>query len=169
MDPIIILGVMLAAPVALLMWLRINASQVFLSLCLGNVLVQFIGRDAGAILGSASPKTHGVDPSLTYVNLFLLLLPVVLTAAIMIHSVKGRAKLLFNIFPAVSVGLLTALLAVPLLSKGLTGSLTQLPLWHELESLQALILTLGAMFSILSLWMQRSKGGHADKHAKSGH
>lgn len=166
MDPIVILGILLAAPIAALMWLRSNASLVFLSLCLGNVLVEFVGPDAATILSSASAKTYGTEPSLPYVNLILLLLPAVLTSVIMIRTVKGHAKLAFNLLPSISVGLLGVLLAVPLLSKGLTGSLTHLPLWHQLESLQTLILSLGAMFSLLSLWLQRSPGGHEAKHGK---
>lgn len=166
MDPLVILIILLAAPVAVLTWLRINASLVFLSLCLGNVLIQFVGPDAATILSSSSSKTHGAPESIGYVNLFLLLLPVVLTTVFMIHSVRGRAKLLFNLFPAISVGMLVTLLAVPLLSAGLTGSLTQLTLWHKLESLQTLIVSLGAMLSLLFLWMQRPKGGHEGKRSK---
>lgn len=166
MDPIVILVVLLAAPVIAIMWLKINASQVFLSLCLGNILVQFISADAAKILTSTSARTYGSEPSLAYVNLFLLLLPVVLTAVIMIHSVRGRAKLAFNLLPAVGVGLLGTLLAVPLLSAGLTGSLTQLPLWRELENLQTLILSISAMLSLLFLWMQRPKSHSDEKHGK---
>lgn len=163
-----ILIILLAAPLVLLMALRINAALVFLSLCLGNVLVQFIGPDAATILSSASARAPGTVPSsASYINLFLLLLPVVLTMFIMIHSVKGRAKLAFNMLPALGVATLGVLLAVPLLSAGLTGSITREPLWRELENLQTLILSLSTLLCLLFLWMQRPKGGHKDeKHHK---
>lgn len=157
MDPLIILIALLAAPVVIIMVLRINAAQIFLSLCLGNVLVQFIGQDAGTILASASARAPGISDSQSYINLALLLLPVVLTMLIMVHSVKGKAKLAYNFLPALGVGLLLTLLSVPLLSAGLTGSITNLALWRELENLQALILSVSTLLCLLFLWMQRPK------------
>lgn len=166
MDPLIILIILLAAPLILLIALRINAALVFLSLCLGNVLVQFIGPDAGTILSSGVARAPGgLPPNQSYINLLLLLLPVVLTMLIMIHSVRGKAKLAFNLLPAAGVSLLGVLLAVPLLSAGLTGSITQLALWSELENLQTLILSLSTLLCLLFLWMQRPKAHPEDgKH-----
>ena len=43
--PTILLAAIVLAPAAVLLLLRINAALVFLSLCLGNVLVQFTFRD----------------------------------------------------------------------------------------------------------------------------
>ncbi len=165
MDPLIILIAMLAAPVVVIMALRINAAQIFLSLCLGNVLVQFIGQDAGVILSSASARTPGMPTNQSYVNLALLLLPVILTMLIMIHSVRGGAKLAYNLLPAIGVGLLLTLLAVPLLSAGLTGSITATSLWRELQNLQTLILSISTLLCLLFMWMQRPKAVKADsKH-----
>lgn len=164
MDPLIILVILLAAPVLVLMWLRVNAAIVFLSLCLGNVLVQFIGPDASTILASASARPPGVTAGQPYVNYFLLLLPVVLTTFIMIHSIKGKAKLAFNLLPAAGVSMLGVLLAVPLFSSGMTGPIMQLPLWKELENLQVLVLSITAMLAMLFLWMQRPKA--ITEHAK---
>jgi len=166
MEPLYILIALLALPVIALMVLRINASLVFLSLCLGNVLVQFVSHDAGLILFSAAARAPGhVPASQAYINLALLLLPVVLTSIIMIHSVKGP-KLAFNFLPALGVGVLLTLLAVPLLSAGLTGSITGLPLWDTLLSLQTLVLSVTTMLCLLFLWMQRPKRHSEDKDSK---
>lgn len=157
MNPFIILIILLAAPLLVLMALRINAAITFLSLCLGNVLVEFIGPDAGTILGSPVARAPGVTlAGQSYINLVLLLLPVVLTMLIMIHTVKG-AKLAFNILPAIGVSVLGVLLAVPLFSAGLTGAITQLVLWHKLEALQSLVLSVTTLLCLLFLWMQRPK------------
>lgn len=166
MDPLYILILLLAVPLVVLMVLRINAALVFLSLCLGNVLVQFIGSDAGTILTSATARAPGsTPPGQSYINLILLLLPVVLTMVIMIHSVRGKARLAFNFLPAIGVSTLGVLLAVPLLSAGLTGSITSLPLWRELENLQTLILSISTLLCLLFLWMQRPKAHKDDgKH-----
>ncbi len=167
MDSNIILIALLIAPVLLLMILRINAAMVFLSLCLGSVLVQFVGPDAATIVSSTSAHSNAVPPpSLQYVNLVLLLLPVVLTTLIMIRSIKGHGRLLFNLLPAAGVGALVALLAVPLMSAGLTGSITHLPLWTELQNLQTLIISVSTLLALLFLWMQRPKASHGDKHGR---
>jgi hypothetical protein len=167
MNPLFILVALLVAPLLVLMVLRINAAIVFLSLCLGNVLVQFIGGDAGVMLASSVARAPGVAPSSqSYINLVLLLFPVLLTMLIMIHTVQGP-KLAFNILPSIGVCVLGVLVAVPLLSAGLTGSITHLTLWHKLEALQSLVLSVTAMLCLLFLWMQRPKS-HKDegKHHK---
>lgn len=166
MNANIMLLAILLVPVILLMVLRINAALIFLSLCLGDVLVQFVGNDAGAILSSSSAHTHGLPSSQSFVNLGLLLLPVVLTALIMIHSVRGGARLTFNLLPAIGVGLLGTLLAVPLLSAGTTGAITHLPLWHQIVNLQTLILGASTLLTLLFLWMQRPHAPKGDKHGK---
>lgn len=169
MNPTILLAAILAVPIIVLMALRINAALVFLSLCLGNVLVQFIGPDAGTILSSTSAHTAAmagkVTASQSYVDVVLLLLPVATTMVIMIRSVHGRAKLAFNVLPAIGVGLLTALLAVPLLSVNMTSSITALPLWRQLNNLQTLILGVSTLLCLFFLWMQRPKAAHDEgKH-----
>ena len=155
MNSQLILIALLAAPVLILMILRINATQVFLSLCLGAVLVQFVGPDAATIVSSTHARGSGVPSSQYFVNLVLLLLPVVLTTIFMIHSVRGKARLAYNLLPAIGVGALVALLAVPEMSDGLTGSITHLPLWTELENLQTLIISVNTLLVLFSLWMQR--------------
>ena len=42
-------------------------------------------------------------------------MPVVVTISIMIHTVKGNSKVLLNLLPAAGLGLVGALLIVPLL------------------------------------------------------
>ncbi len=162
MNSNVILIALLVAPVLLLMILRVNAAQVFLSLCLGSVLVQFVGLDAATILASTSAHSTGVPSSQAFVNLVLLLLPVVLTTVFMIRSVKGKARLAYNFFPAVGVGTLVTLLAVPLMSAGLTGSITHLVLWTKLQNLQTLIISVNTLLALLFLWMQRPKAAHND-------
>lgn len=165
MNPLIILVALLAVPLVLLMALRINAALVFLSLCLGNVLVQFIGPDAGTMLASTSARAvHSIAPGQSYVNLFLLLFPLVLTALIMIHTVKG-AKLALNFLPAVGVSVLGVLLAVPLLSAGMTEAIMHLTLWNKLQSLQSLVLGLTTLVCLMTLWISRPKA-HKEEAGK---
>lgn len=157
MDPQMILIALLAIPVVLLFVLRVNASVVFLSLCLGAVLVQFVGPDASTIASSFGSRTPGANANQSTVNLVLQLLPVVLTTIIMIHSVKGKAKNMLNLLPAIGVSALLALLTVPLLPYSLTSDIMRLPLWRELENLQTLIISVSTLLTLLFLWLQRPK------------
>lgn len=162
MDSQFILIGLLAVPVILLFVLRINAAFIFLSLCLGSVLVQFVGTDAATILGSFGSRTPGANANQSTINLVLQLLPVVLTTLIMIHSVHGKAKNAFNILPAIGVSALLTLLTVPLLPYNLTSDIMSTTLWRELENLQTLIISVSTLLTLLFLWMQRPRAHHEE-------
>src|SRR5580765_2533045 len=114
MSPELILIALMATPVVVLWLLRVNAALVFLSLCLGDVLVSFTAKDAVSIVSGASTSVHASD---AVIRLGLLLAPAILTILFMIGTVKGKKRFL-NILPAAGVGLLSALLVVPQLSPG---------------------------------------------------
>lgn len=149
------------------MVLRINAVLVFLSLGLGNILVQFVAEDADSFMTilQSSQVTQPVEPTSNMIKLILLLLPVILTALFMIKTVKGP-KLFLNILPAAGVGLLGALLVVPLLSPGLAGEIMSSYLWLEASKAQNLIVGSSAIICLFVLWLQRPKSGGEDKHGK---
>lgn len=157
---------MIAVPVVLMMMLRINAALVFLSLCLGSVLATYVAEDAGFLMtlfANDVPQAGSVTDS--SIKLALLLLPVVLTAVFMIRTVRGP-RLALNILPAIGVGLLGALLIVPLLPPGVSNGITSLPLWTEVTNMQDLIVGASALLCLLVLWMQRPKTGGEGKHGK---
>jgi hypothetical protein len=160
MTPEVTLGAIVLVPVVLLMLLRINATLVFLSLCLGNVLVQFVAPDANSFFQLfAASVPEGVDTGNDTVKIILLLLPAVLTAIFMIRTVRGKAKLLLNVLPAAGVGLLGALLVVPLLPSGLSTNIVDSSLWEQTLKAQNLIVGTSALVCLLVLWLQRPKAG----------
>lgn len=164
MTPLVVIGVIAAAPVIALTVLRVNATLVFLSLCLGAVLVQFVGPEAASTVGIL--MSDGTTNQ-SLISLFLLFTPAVLTTIFMIRTVKGHTKQILNFLISIAVGSLVMLLAEPQLSDGIRGTLAATPIWFYLQKLQVLIITLGAIFSLLFLWLQRPKH-HADdgKHHK---
>lgn len=167
MSPEVTLGAIVLLPVIALMVLRINAALVFLSLCLGNILVQFVAPDANSFLTLFSAKVpNGVDTGNDTVKLVLLLLPVILTAIFMIRTVGGSGKLALNLFPAAGVGLLGGLLVVPLLPPGLSHSIVNASLWTQVQRTQDLIVGVSALICLLVLWLQRPKTGGHGKHGK---
>jgi hypothetical protein len=159
MSPNLVLITLIAAPVALLMILRINAALVFLSACLGSVLLQFIAQDASDFTSGA-----GMQLGSETVKLVLLLVPVVLTTVFMVRTIRGGGRLMLNVLPALGVGLLLSLLIVPLLPKNLAQDILTAPLWSEVENAQDLIVGISAMVCLLFLWMMRPKAG--EKHGK---
>lgn len=157
----ILLIAAVAVPVAALTFLRVNAVLVFLSLCLGEVLVHYVAGNANSMLTLFAP--HLSSNMLSMVQVVILLLPVVLTAIFMIGTVHGHGKIVLNILPASGVGLLGALLTVPLLPAGQRFSLESLPLWSQLSRLQALIVGVSAIIGLLFLWAQRKRLGASSK------
>jgi hypothetical protein len=161
------LGIIVLAPIALLMLLRVNATLVFLSLCLGDVLVQFVAPDANSFFQLFSAHVPaGIDKGNDTVKIILLLLPVLLTAVFMIRTVRGGPKLLLNVLPAAGVGLLGSLLVVPLLPPGLSHNIVHSSLWDQLQKAQNLIVGASALSCLLVLWLQRPQAGgkHGKKH-----
>ena len=143
----------LLIPVLVLGVLRINAVMVFLSLCLGEILVTYVAKDPASFIAFISP--HKDTLSTATMELGILLAPVVLTSVMMLWSVKGRWKVMANILPSVGVAVLLSLLAVPLFTPGLRGTIEAEPLWQQLERLQPLIVGVTAIISMVFLWMQR--------------
>lgn len=153
MSHMIFLIAVLAIPALALTILRINAVMVFMSLCLGDVLVRYVASDANSMLKLFFPNVSPISTS--SIQLIVLLLPVVLTSVFMLFSVRGQGKAIMNILPAVGTGLLMALLVVPLLPLGTRFAIESQPLWHQLSKLQALIVGVSAIIGLFFLWAQR--------------
>ncbi|HVV66928.1 MAG TPA: hypothetical protein VHB72_02555 [Candidatus Saccharimonadales bacterium] len=168
MSPELTLAAIVIIPAVLLMVLRINAALVFLSLCLGNVLVQFVASDASTWLTtfSSSHTTTVVTTTNSNIKIALLLLPAILTAIFMVRTVKDGPRLLLNLLPAVGVGLLGALLIVPLLSPDLSHNIIASKLWWNAQQAENLIVGGSAIVCLIVLWMQRPKTGSSGKHHK---
>ena len=143
----------LVIPILVLTILRINAALVFLSLCLGYVLVDQVANDANSLITYLAPNANSISAA-TW-RLIMLFAPMILTCVIMIFSIKGKVKTLLNILPAAATGVLGLLLAVPLMTPGLRGTITHQALWTQLNRAQALVIGLGAFISLIFLWTQR--------------
>jgi hypothetical protein len=143
----------LVVPLIVIAILRINAAMLFLSVCLGYVLVELVAKDANSLISFVAPKAGSL--SQTSWQLAMLLLPVILTSVIMIFSVKGRIKVMLNMLPAAATSVLLVLLVVPLCTPGLRYALQSEAVWQQLNRGQAAIVGVGAFISLLFLWTQR--------------
>jgi len=166
-TPVITLAAIVLVPAILLMVLRINAALVFLSLCLGDVLVQFVANDTSNFLTLHANQVpqQAANAGGNTVKLVLLLLPVALTAVFMVRTIRSHSRLILNVLPAAGVGLLGALLVVPLLPSGLGYNIINSSLWNQVTRAQDLIVGASALVCLLVLWLQRPKTG-GGKHGK---
>lgn len=151
----IFLIAMLAIPPVVLTVLRVNAVMVFLSLCLGDVLVQYVASDANSMLTLFAPNISPISTS--SIQIVVLLVPVILTTVFMMFSIHGHGKTILNLLPAIGTGLLLALLVVPLLPLGTRFAIEAQPLWHQLSKLQSLIVGFSAVIGLFFLWAQRRR------------
>lgn len=139
----------IAIPIVLVLLLRSNGPVVFLSLCVGALLVRFVGSDA-SLVGSALGNNASVASN--YSQLGLLLIPPILSLLILRRSIRGP-KALFNVLPAVAVGLVGVLLAVPLLPGGVQHSLTTTNGWSLLVHQQEIVVIASSLACLIVLWM----------------
>lgn len=163
MTPLVLFSIIVAAPIVLIMLTRVNAAMLFMSVCVGEVLVQYLGSDAATVVTAFS--SHGTQFSNSTIKIILLFLPAILTMIFMFHSVKGT-KLILNILPAIGTGLLLALLIEPLLSPSMQHTLGKESLWQNVTQARALIVGVSALISLFYLWFLHRKswsGGHGHK------
>jgi hypothetical protein len=167
MSPAVIVAAIVLVPIVVLMVLRVNAALIFLSLCLGSVLTTFLGPDVNDLLSLVSSHTSKtITASQSTAQLVLLAIPVVITLLFMIKSVPKGLKLIVNLFPAAGVGLLAALLIVPLLPVAAQGGITNSDLWHQVLQAQDLIVGVSSLLCLFALLSMRPKASHDEKHGK---
>jgi len=154
----------LAVPFAAMVLVRVNAAMVFMSLCLGTVLVEYVAGQADDLFHAFMP--HAGSVSTTTLSLMLLLAPAVLTSILTLFSVHGGAKFWLNFLPAAAASALAVLLAVPLLPGGLKNSFEAQSAWHIVSSSEALVIGMGGFMSLVFLWSQRRFFGGGDKHRR---
>ena len=164
-TPLVLIAAMVAVPALLLIILRINAAIVFLSLCLGSVLVEFVGKDTSSFLNLFSTNKLVMHFG---ASLVLLLLPVIFTMIIMIATVRGKFRVVMNILPAVAVGVVGLLLAEPYFTPGLQWTISNTMAWVELQKVQTLVVGVSSILSLLFLWLQRPKKSSKEEGGKHG-
>ncbi len=162
MNPLIVIGLIVAVPAILITLVGANAGMVFLSLCVGSLLSSFVGD---AALDMVQTLVSGYNPTTqAFVQLGLLLLPVLLTLLFLGRSVFGSSKLM-NLFPAILTGIMILFLAVPLLPEGTRYGIYGTQVWQEIIKYQALFIGAVCLFSLGQLW----SNGRPAKDKKSKH
>ena len=166
MASAILLLCIILLPIVVILLFKINASLVFLSICLGNLLTQFVASTANPLkrFFTSSPVINELHPN-DNCKLLLLLVPVIITMLAMLHSVKGNVLKIFNGIMALGAGLVGSLLVVPLLPTATAQSIVNSALWVQIANHQATIVSLSAALCLIGLWLQKAKKP-SGKHGK---
>jgi hypothetical protein len=123
-----ILAAFVLGPLLLTFLLKSNAALSFLALCAGFVVISFAGSDLQNLTGQLN---FSIDSSL--VNLFLLILPFVLTLLITRKSFSKKGGLVLHGLIALCAGALLALIGIPLLSESVRANFANSDLWTNLN------------------------------------
>lgn len=142
-----------------LLFLRVPSSIAFFSLLVGQLLATEAGADVYDFVGSLLRI-----PELRYIQITLLLLPLLLTILFLRGSVS-KAKLLIEIVPCLFVALVVLLLLYPLIpelqnaANNATG--------RKIEDLKGVIIIAASVSGLISAWASYPRH-HSGKHGKHG-
>jgi len=163
MTALIVIGLLVGLPILLTILLRVNAALVLLAVCAGSVLQQFAGNDVTTIVNSfsASASTNVSQ----FILLILLFLPAALTILFLKKSISA-SKLPFNVLPAIATGLISLLLAVPLLPGGIQANIVRTSEWSHVQQFQSALVGAAILVSFLTLWMTQKHHSKERKHRK---
>jgi len=121
--------------------------------------VKFVGNEAGLVGSAIGNNSNAVSQ---YFQLALLLLPAMLSAILMRKTLTGP-KMVFNIAPAVAVGVVGVLLAVPLLPYGPQIAITSLNGWTLLDKSREIVVVAGVVISMTVLWVTAPRSHKSSK------
>ena len=160
MAPVLVLGLFVGVPIALILLFRSNAAIIFLSLCVGDLLVHYVGTDA--ITAASNRVSANNLPSIVQIG--LLLLPAFLSLLLLRKSVSP-SKLPLNVVAAVGVGLVTAILVVPLLPGGVQANVVNNVWWTRAAPYQKWVIAGGSAVALIGVWFARGGSrAHSKKH-----
>lgn len=159
MLPLVVLGAIAVVPAILAILWRVNSIILFTSVAVGDLLVRYLGEDAGTLAQSFYKNFQTPMGA----KLALLFAPVVLTLLFGMHSLsKFRAVLHF--IPIIATGAVLALLTLPLLSLSFQASVYSSPFGPMIKNTQDLIIAGAAVTSLVVAWLTTQKSHHGKKH-----
>lgn len=164
MIPLIIIGLIVVLPIILALMRRVSSVLLFASLMAGALLLKFLGDDIGLAANAFIKGAQGP----MYVQLAILLLPVVLTLLLLKHSVP-TSKIALHFVPLLLTGLSIGVLALPMLPSDLQKEIFLTQPGNFLRLAQDDIVGAAVIFNLLLMWLSFRKehhGGHHGKHHK---
>ncbi len=159
MNELLILGGITVVCWIGLLLLRVPSSIALLSLLLGQLLANEASADVYSFLGSLFNVGQ-----LSYIQVALLLLPLLLTILFLRHRVP-KHKLAIEAFPALLLVALTMLLLEPLLP--VLSTLLNIASNDQLGAYKTIVVIAASVSGLLSAWLSYPKAhGHHKEHHK---
>lgn len=149
----IVLAAIVLAPAALTFLLKSNAAAGFLTVCMGFVLSVSVIGDLQHLLGQMD-----LSASESNIAVIVLTAPLLLTLLFTRRSAGSGIKYYLQLLAALCAGALLALSLDQIISWQAAGS----QLWEGLQSLQSVVIGVGAFLSLLLIWT--AKTPHTKKH-----
>jgi hypothetical protein len=161
MVPLLIVGLIAGLPVLLAIIFRVSAVFLFLSIAVGNLLVLYLGMEAGLVSGLVS--TNSSAPMVA--QLVLLFVPVILTLLLLRKSLP-KHKVLMHLLPLLACGFMLMAVALPLLPGGVQGDILASPAGPYFDNTQNLIVGSAALLVLLLTWLTHRSHELHPHHAK---
>src|SRR5690606_13699115 len=118
MEIQILLWGTLALPILLGVFFRAAGPHLFFALMAGELLGRYFGHDVAGVAANPAAERLGAASG----EIFLTIVPVVLTAFFMRHSVK-KSRLILHLIPYAITGVVLATFIFPLLPMDIQSSL----------------------------------------------
>lgn len=150
--PDIALAVVVFGPLALTYFLKSNAGLGFLALCAGFVLGTSIIGDLERLLSQKDLTLTG-----NTIGLILILVPFLGTLLFGRRTHSKGFMFVLQCAAAVCAGGLLALSLGPLLTTSAEFDITNSSLWDDLLNIQAGVIGVGALLSLLLVWSPNFK------------
>ncbi len=148
MDSLILLAVIAIVPVLLALLFRVSGVFLFLSVAAGNLLVLYLGDDAGLALGMI---VRGQNAHML-AQCILLLLPVGLSLFLLKRTLP-TSKVLLHVPLLVATGLTLAALSLPLLDSNAQEKVFANQYGALLRESQNIIVGVAAILTLLIMWL----------------
>lgn len=149
----ILLAALILGPLLLTLVLKSNAALGFLVLCTGFVLNTSVIGDLQHLLSQINLSTTS-----TTLAIALLIVPLVVTMLLTRRASGKGVKSLIHTLIALCGGGLLALSVVPILGSSLQSDVIGSNFWTNLQKVQSEIIGLGALLSLLLIWLGDIKG-----------
>ena len=160
MIPYVMLGLMLGLPLLLGLVFRVSTSHLFLALLSGELLQRYFGDDAVLALRTFVKDGRVQD----YVGLAILVLPMILTALFLNHTLS-KGKTLLHIIPLAISGIVFAAFAAELLPGALHSQLESNHYGRMLLDSTDFIIGVMVFLQLVSVWLfSRSAEKHGKRH-----
>jgi hypothetical protein len=161
MQAYILLGALLGLPLLIGLFFRVSVAHLFLALLCGDLLQRYFTYDAQSAL-SMVVRNQVV---LQYVGLAILILPMLLTAIFLRHTLS-KGGVILHAIPLIISGVVFAAFAAQLLPGGLKSQLSTNHYGKMLEDSTQIIIGAMVGLQLITLWLFNRAHEKNGKHSK---